>query len=109
MKKTIKEGILIIDIDGSEMKTKEQLMIIMKEALSFPDYFGMNWDALDEAIKDLSWLEDTNAISANIMNSNKVLADTTEKDCNIFKQIMDSAVTYWKTADEGLEFSVEYK
>lgn len=44
-----------------------------------------------------------------IMNSNHVLADATEKDCVFFKQIMDSAIAYWKTADEGLEFTVEYK
>lgn len=109
MNKAIKDGTLTIDIDGSDMKTKEQLMTTMKEAFSLPDYFGMNWDALDEAIKDLSWMDDVNVISISIMNSNQVLADATEKDCNIFKQIMDSAVTYWKTADEGLKFSVECK
>lgn len=109
MKKTMENGILTIDIDGLEMKTKEQLMTTMKGALSLPDYFGMNWDAFDEAIKDLSWLDDVNAINITIMNSNQVLADATEKDSNIFNQILGSAIAYWKTADEGLEFSVEYK
>ncbi len=109
MEKINKDGILTIVIDGLELRTKEQLMTTMKEALSLPEYFGMNWDALDEAIKDLSWLGDVKTINIRFMNSDNILADATEKDSNIFNQILDSAVAYWETAYEGLEFSVEYK
>jgi hypothetical protein len=35
---------------------KDQLLDLIATQLSFPDYFGRNWDALDECIKDLSWL-----------------------------------------------------
>ena len=31
--------------------------------LSFPDYFGWNWDALDECLRDLHWLPEPRRIA----------------------------------------------
>jgi RNAse (barnase) inhibitor barstar len=36
--------------------SKAALLTELAQRLHFPDYFGMNWDALDECIHDLSWL-----------------------------------------------------
>ena len=36
--------------------TKEALLEELYQRLRFPDYFGGNWDALWECIRDLSWL-----------------------------------------------------
>ena len=36
--------------------TKEALLDELYRRLRFPDYFGDNWDALEECIRDLSWL-----------------------------------------------------
>jgi len=38
------------------IRTKEALLCELYQRLHFPDYFGNNWDALDECIRDLSWL-----------------------------------------------------
>ena len=40
----------------SGITTKATLLKELARHLRFPDYFGMNWDALDECICDLSWL-----------------------------------------------------
>lgn len=38
------------------IKTKDALLDELYQRLRFPDYFGDNWDALEECIRDLSWL-----------------------------------------------------
>jgi hypothetical protein len=38
------------------IRTKRELLEVLDKGLSLPDYFGMNWDAFNEVIRDLSWL-----------------------------------------------------
>ncbi len=48
--------VLVVDLDGSKMPTLDQLFAEYKQNFSFPDYFGGNWSAFDECLKDLEWL-----------------------------------------------------
>lgn len=40
-----------------DVKNKTDLFNVVSETLGFPDYFGHNWDAMDECLTDLAeWL-----------------------------------------------------
>ena len=39
------------------IQSKASLLQTLATQLHFPDYFGYNWDALDECLGDLSWLD----------------------------------------------------
>ena len=41
---------------GWKMRTEQGVFDELAAALQFPDYFGENWDAVDECLTDLSWL-----------------------------------------------------
>jgi len=43
-------------IDTTTVETKEGLLSEIQDAMSFP-YSGMNWDALIDCLRDLSWLK----------------------------------------------------
>jgi hypothetical protein len=40
------------------IETKASLLHFLAGAFPLPDYFGHNWDALEECLRDLSWLDD---------------------------------------------------
>jgi RNAse (barnase) inhibitor barstar len=39
-------------IDGIRLTSKDGMFAAFAEALAFPDYFGHNWDALEECLHD---------------------------------------------------------
>ncbi|WP_223596800.1 barstar family protein [Neobacillus bataviensis] len=43
----------IVTIDVSNVETKNQLHLLLKEKLEFPDFYGENWDAFWDAITGL--------------------------------------------------------
>ena len=51
------EGALVVRIPA-KARGKEKLLSVLAAKLRFPSYFGHNWDALEECLRDLSWLGD---------------------------------------------------
>ncbi len=50
-------GLSVFEIHGTALHTEEQLLIAIAKEMKFPEYFGLNWDALDECLCDMaSWL-----------------------------------------------------
>lgn len=46
-------------LDGRSMKTLDGLFDEFSRVLSFPEYFGRNFNALSECLSDLAWLDCT--------------------------------------------------
>ncbi|MEW6677892.1 MAG: barstar family protein [Pseudomonadota bacterium] len=42
-------------LDGRVLLDKQALLEALGWALAFPDYYGANWDALEECLTDMSW------------------------------------------------------
>jgi hypothetical protein len=47
----------VVDVPHS-YTTKSSIITHLAKSLAAPDYFGANWDALDECLRDLGWLEE---------------------------------------------------
>ncbi len=46
----------VMEGDIAEVHDSKGLFDVVAAAMSFPDYFGSNWDAVDECLEDMSWL-----------------------------------------------------
>jgi RNAse (barnase) inhibitor barstar len=49
-------GFYVVAIDAGDISNEESLFATIAAAMNFPVYFGMNWDALSDLLRDLSWL-----------------------------------------------------
>lgn len=48
-------GIKVFYIDSGSIRDKKALLRNLAETMNFPDYFGMNFNALVDCLGDLSW------------------------------------------------------
>ena len=44
-------------IEGKNIARKEQLLNHVARALHFPSHFGDNWDALEDCLADMEWVD----------------------------------------------------
>lgn len=83
-------GFVLIDADLKGIKGKQNILSMLARAAGFPPEFGANWDALADALCDLSWhdapgyvlllrnVSDTFGLSANDREiAQDIFADTT--------------------------------
>jgi barstar (barnase inhibitor) len=86
-------------MQGSAMTTLDDLFEEVSRALFFPNYFGRNWDALDECLVDLSWLP-APAYVLLIDGALDVLRDEPVEQLETFLRILARAAADWAVTIE---------
>lgn len=71
---------------------KMELLAAVAGALKFPGYFGWNWDAFDECLRDLSWIETPRQI---VLVHNDIPLPAASEDRAIYLEILRDAVQSW--------------
>jgi RNAse (barnase) inhibitor barstar len=72
--------------------TKERLLEALDVNLGFPDYFGNNWDALQECLTDLSWLDPVQVVIVH----EDVPLENDPASSKTYLNILRSAVAHWR-------------
>lgn len=85
----------IIHIDAAVHADKNALLKAIGEGLKFPDYYGMNWDALEECLYDMAWWTGPVAVC---IDHTEVLAPEV---LNTLKDIWTEVAASWAEAGRG--------
>ncbi len=86
------------EIDLGNVHSKGEFLASVAHAIQAPDWFGHNFDALADALCDLSWLGDGDkGYVLLLLNSDDTLGLTTA-DHTIVTDIFNDAVSCWKSA-----------
>ncbi len=76
--------------------SKSDLLEQLKTKLNFPDYFGYNWDALNDCLADFSWIE-----QKNITIVHTELPDLDNIDMSIYVRILTKQIDGWDKWENG--------
>ncbi|MFE4259115.1 barstar family protein [Streptomyces sp. NPDC056883] len=87
-----------LDLDG--VRSKAELMRRCGAVLDVPEYFGGNWDALADALKDLSWLPAAPGRLV-VVTSWRGYAEARPADWETLTEILEEAVDFWRAESEG--------
>jgi RNAse (barnase) inhibitor barstar len=82
------------------VSTVDDLLQGVADVLSFPSYFGRNWNALYDCLRDFHWTE-----KKNIFLIHSELPQLMERDLKIYLEILRDAAADWKS-DEPHAFGV---
>ena len=87
-------GLMVIYVDIGHAHDKKGFLADASRAMRFPDWFGGNWDAFADCLKDLSWLQAKGWM---------VILEKSKHFCgghgNEFKEAMDimaETAAYWR-------------
>ena len=84
-----------IVLDGSEVEDRTAFLAAADEAFALPEWFGMNWDALEECLADLE-LEGAEGIVV-LWTAWGTFAEAAPKDFAVALDVLASAVRGWTT------------
>ncbi|MER8012383.1 barstar family protein [Streptomyces sp. NPDC094149] len=90
-------------LDGARMTNQASLFGEFQEKLQFPEYFGKNWNALDECLADLDWLDERGFLLV-IESGNSLLCDEDEEVRGMFGSLLTDIAQEWAESDSPVLF-----
>lgn len=86
---------------GKRLTGKSAMLEAVSRALAFPDWFGFNWDALEDCLTDLSWHEGAVVL---LIEDAATPEDKAPEEWGVLLDILADAARYWQV--EGRPFAV---
>ncbi|MCX4544682.1 barstar family protein [Streptomyces sp. NBC_01565] len=91
-------GWVTVRLDLGGVRGKAGLMRRCADALRVPGWFGGNWDALADALIDLSWLPGAPEAPGRVVavTSWSEFAGGRAGEWETFQEVLESAVEFWR-------------
>ena len=86
---------------GLGVSSVDQLMDAVAKAMTFPKYFGENWNALSDCMRDLNWIKEKRVLLVH-----KEIPNIKFDELAVYINILDDAVQDWREVGEHELFVV---
>jgi RNAse (barnase) inhibitor barstar len=93
------DGFVLRVIRGRKCRSTAGLFADIAEALEFPDYFGHNWDALEECLADLEWLSGRGYVF--VFTEAELILPDEEAEFATFLEVLNDAGEAWASGEAG--------
>lgn len=93
-------GLVYFSVDASAVRTKSQFLGLLGRTLSFPSWFGRNWDALEDCLTDASWMPESGLVIQ--VEGYEGYAQGDPDGFSILVDIFKTSAEYWR--GEGRPF-----
>lgn len=100
-------GAAIMVVLDATVRTRADLFERFAEDLVFPAYFGRNWDAFEECLRDLSWLPDSRDI--RVIDAGDWLANEPPATRELLATILRETAEYWQSRAGRRRFQFELR
>lgn len=86
-----------VELPLSAVSSKKQFMAVCAKQMKLPSYFGGNWDALADCVRDFNWLAAEGYV-LHLTGSEK-FAKASPDDYQTALDVFTEAADYWKRKD----------
>ena len=90
----------VVELDGAV--DKPGIMDAIARGLDFPGWVGRNWDALDDALRDLSWWLPAERGRLVLVRGAGPVGPAVPRERRILQDVLETAVARWATTDSPL-------
>ncbi len=95
----------LFEVDMAQLQSKGEFLAELARAIRAPDWFGGNWDAMADALNDLSWQPAAGYILVLHNSGDQQLLPV--RDYSIMQEILLDTVVFWKA--EGKPFWIFFR
>lgn len=89
-----KAGLALLRVDLKGVHDKQDLLEAIATALKFPEWFGDNWDALEDCLTDLSWLKARGYVL--VLEHCAELGKHAPRELDVAVDVFESVAEYWQ-------------
>lgn len=97
----VPDGFVRPVLHGAKCRSTAGLFAEFAHAMAFPDYFGHNWDALEECLADLEWLPGKGYVLL-FTDADQILPDD-EDEFAAFLEVVSDAGEAWASGQAGMQ------
>lgn len=92
-----KHDLTLFYLSEKAIRTKNQFLDYVAKIFDFPDYFGRNWDALEDCLKDMDWAKANGFLI--LYEHFEAFAENEPKQFDQALDIFKEVAEYWQDKD----------